>query len=115
MGIATKQNGRVVTITLDGEQFKILERVADALNTLSWEGQENDNTPESVCREWVGWMIHDDFDPPSQFVGGIVDSIDTRNGGDEELDKTRREEVRRAFVDAGLLERMKPVNVAAMP
>lgn len=115
MAITTKQHGDAVTITLDGKQFEILERVANALNTLAWEGQVNDNTPESVCLEWVGWMIHDDFDPPSQFVGGIVDSIDTRNGGDEELDKTRREEVRRAFEDAGLLERMKPVNVAAMP
>ena len=113
MAITTKQNGNAVTVTLDGEQFEILQRVADALNTLAWE-PARDNTPESVCREWVAWMIHDEFDPPSQFVSGIVDSIETHADGTAELDAARTEEVRRAFEDAGLLERLESGNGEAV-
>lgn len=104
MAITAKQHGNAVTITIDGEQFEILKRVADALNTLTWKEQaNNDNTPESVCREWIVWMIHDDFDPPSQFVGGIVDSIETHAHGDAELEKARTAEVQHVFEEAGLL------------
>lgn len=104
MAITTKQTGNAVTITMDGEHFEILKRVADALNTLAWD-TAHDNTPETVCREWVAWMIHDDFDPPSQFAAGVVDSIYTHADGDAELDAARKADVQRAFEEAGLLPR----------
>lgn len=104
MAIATKQHGNTVTVTLDGEHFETLQRVADALNTLAWE-TARDNTPETVCREWVAWPLHDMFDPPREFAAGVADSIDTHANGDAELEKARLEEVQRAFEDAGLLEK----------
>lgn len=104
MAIITKQTGKTVAITMDGEHFEIMKRLADALNTITWD-PAHDNTPETVCREWVAWMIHDDFDPPSQLAGGIVDSIYTHADGDAELDTARKAEVQRAFEDAGLLPR----------
>lgn len=104
MAIITKQTGNAVTITMDGEHFEIMKRLADALNTLAWD-PAHDNTPESVCREWVAWMIHDDFDPPSQFAEGVVDSIYTHADGDAELDAARKADVQRAFENAGLLPR----------
>ena len=111
MTIRTKQNGDAVSVTLDGDHFEILKRVADALNGIAWE-PAHDNTPETVCREWVAWMIHDELATPGQFAAGVADSIDTHANGNEELDAARKAEVCRAFEDAGLLPRAEGVGEA---
>lgn len=104
MAIKTKQHGNAVTITLDGEQYVILQRVADALNKLTWPEDAHDNTAESVCREFIVWEMWDLYFAPGQLAEGIVESIDTHESVDEKLEAARREEVRRVFADAGLLE-----------
>ncbi len=101
MAITTKQHGNAVTITIDGEQFETLQRIADALRKLDWCG--GDDTPETVCREFVTWGLYDEFDPPRELAAAILDCSDYKANGDAELEKARMEEMRRVFEDAGLL------------
>lgn len=101
MAITTKQHGNAVTITLDGEQFETLQRAADALRKLDWCG--GDDTPETVCREFVAWGLWEEFDHPLALADTILDCIDYKANGDAELEKARMDEMRRVFEDAGLL------------
>lgn len=108
MAITTKQHGNAVTITFDGKEFEVLQRIADALRLLSWAG--GDDTPESVCREFVAWGLRDEFDPPSQLADGIVCGIDLQAKGDAELEAARTEEVRRVLEEAGLFAKEAEVG-----
>ena len=91
---------RSITITIDGERYALLERVAEALNGIPW--CEHDNTPESVFYEWVWPFADGPMRDPRELCMLVVESFDTGYAPDTPADRARLAEVRAALVAAGL-------------
>ena len=96
----SKTTPKRITLTIDGERYAVLERVAEALNGIPW--CENDNTPESVFREWVWPFADGPMCYPRELCGLVEESFDTgyAEGTPEEM--ARLADVRAAFKAAGL-------------
>ena len=104
---ARKPHKRSITITVDGEWYKTLDRIARAMNKVSW--CDNDNTPETVFDGFV-WPILDDLLGSSNELCGLISTgIATgENGFDapEPTHSARISELRAAF--AGLDQPLLP-------
>ena len=96
----TAQKSRI-TFTVNGEQYANLERVANAMNTVSW--CDNANTPESVFREFVlpfaENLLDSPFDLCDTILGGIVTSDDGLAEAPEPVHSARLAELDKAFGD----------------
>lgn len=99
-------NGEAVTITISGNAYANLRKIADAMNAASWT--DNDHTPSWAVRYWIGDLIDSlgearktcDYANVTELVEDIVNNIDTKAEGDE--DRARRDELRAAFDAAGV-------------
>jgi len=91
---------RRITLTIDGERYAALERVAEALNGIPW--CDKDNTPESVFREWVWPFADGPMRDPRELCELVEGSFDTGHAPGTPADRTRLAEVRAAFVAHGL-------------
>lgn len=92
---------RRIVLTIDGERYARLERVARAMNETSW--CDNDNTPETVFDAFV-WPLAEDFlDSTDKLCGLISDGIATSDDGltdaPEPVHAARLDELNRAFAD----------------
>jgi len=95
---ARKPRKRSLTVTVGGEWYRNLDRIARAMNTTSWGG--NDNTPETVFDAFLWPFLEDLLDSPSELGGLILSGIATgENGFDapEPMHSARKEELRVAF------------------
>lgn len=89
-----------ITLTIDGERYAVLERVAEALNGIPWCA--NDNTPESVFREWVWPFADGPMRDPRELCGLVEESFDTGYAEGTPEETARLADVRAAFEAAGL-------------
>jgi hypothetical protein len=96
----SKTTPKRITLTIDGERYAVLERVAEALNGIPW--CENDNTPESVFREWVWPFADGPMRDPRELCGLVEGSFETGFPDGTPEDMARLAEVRAAFEAAGL-------------
>lgn len=96
-GNTNKGNGREIRkgVELTDEAYATLEKIAAALNGLSWA--EHDNTPLTIYKNFK--LENRNM---NAWARSIVLTIDTGAGDDLAKVKERREELARAFVDAGL-------------
>lgn len=104
-GITITEDAESVVVRISGEQFRILQRTADALNAVGW--CDKDNTPATVIEGFgvgVGGGYESQFEDVDlrSWIFDIVDSIDTRTK-DPDKDSKKRETIRREFVRVGLL------------
>ena len=101
-----KTNGKSLVVTIDGEQYANLERVADALNRVSWG--DGGNTAESIFAAFV-WSGEELLTSPGLVAGNILAGIATDNENmteaPEPLHSQRIAELKKAFEDAGILWR----------
>ncbi len=90
---------RRITFTVDGERYARLERVARAMNKTSWCC--NDNTPETVFKEFVLPGAESLLDSPAELCGfilsGIATSDDNAGEAPEPMHTARIAELRNAF------------------
>lgn len=102
--IGIEERGQVITATIDGKQYQLLSRVAEAMNRATWTG--NDNTALSVFKNFVFPWIGDDFQEPCLLCEEILGGVATGENGTDApapLHRARLEELRAAFEAAGLL------------
>ena len=66
---------RRITLTIEGEHYDTLERIAQAMNTVSW--CTNKNTPETVFDAFVWPIAEDLLDSPAELRDMILDGIST--------------------------------------
>ena len=97
-----KTTPKRITLTIDGERYAALERVAEALNGIPWCC--SDNTAESVFREWVWPFADDPTRNPREWCGLVEGSFDTGYADGTPEDRARIAEVRAAFEAAGLYD-----------
>ena len=101
---ASKPMRRIVVI-VDGERYDNLARVAQAMNSAPW--CTNDNTAESVF-DWFVWPLAEDYlDSLQEMCDSILHGIATGENGEdmpEPVHSKRIEELRAAFVGAGLMK-----------
>lgn len=100
--VTFEDHGDKLTITVTGEVYANLRRVADAMNKVSWT--DDDNTPDSVCEFWIGGLLRRVGDSPdvgscnvTDLTTDIQDGIDTGAVDGSETDKARRRELEAAF------------------
>ena len=90
---------RRITFTVDGERYANLERVAQAMNKTSWCC--NDNTPESVFKEFALPCVENFLDSPAELceliLGGIATSDENMTDAPEPMHSARIAELRKAF------------------
>lgn len=90
---------RRITFTVDGERYADLERVANAMNRVSW--CDNDNTPESVFRDFVLPFAENLLDSSAELcdviLGGIATGDDNMTTAPEPIHTARIAELSKAF------------------
>ena len=95
---------RTITFTIDGERYANLERVAIAMNKVSW--CDSDNSPETVLRAFVLPWAENLLDSPYELCDTILDGIATDDEGLGEapglIHKARLAELKAAFAAEGL-------------
>lgn len=100
-----KTNGKSLVVTIDGEEYANLERVAEAMNRTSWA--DDDNTAESVFRSFV-WL-QEELDSPElvaeNILAGIATDKENLGSAPEPLHSQRIAELQKSFEDAGILQR----------
>ncbi len=93
--------GRTITVTISGERYDLLERIANAMNSVSW--CSSDNTPESVLAGFALPYTASLLDSPRELCDTILDGIGTSDDwtGDapEPIRSARLDELRRAFAE----------------
>ena len=95
---ARKPHKRSLTVTVDGEWYRNLERVARAMNTVAWCGK--DNTAETVFDSFLWPLLETYLESPDEFGGLILSGIATGDNGFDAPEPThsaRKEELRTAF------------------
>ena len=101
-----KTNGHSLVVTIDGDEYANLARAADALNSASWT--DDDNTPETVFREFVWSWARQNLTEPRELANDILDGIATGDPGsaydaEDPEHKRRLAELEERFKEAGLL------------
>ena len=96
----TNATPKRITLTIDGERYAALERVAEALNGIPW--CDNDNTPESVFFGWLWPFADGPMRDTRELCETVEGSFDTGYDPETPEDKARLAEVRAAFKAAGL-------------
>ena len=91
-------NANTITWTASAAQVAALEKVARALNGVSW--CEKDNTAESVFGQFIKRGIDKLFDNPRQLADEISDSIDTGEADNTDADNRKAREVYHAICRA---------------
>ena len=75
---AKKKKQKKIVVTIDGARYRNLERVAAAMNAVSWS---KGNTAESVFKEFVWCWVDDELHAPWQICDCILSTISTGDGG----------------------------------
>ena len=96
----SKATAKRITLTVDGERYAALERVAEALNGIPW--CDKDNTPESVFHEWVWPFADGPMRDPRELCELVEGDFDTGHAPGTPADRARLADVRAAFKAAGL-------------
>lgn len=108
---AGKTAERTITLTISGERYDALERVAKAMNTVSW--CDSDNTPETVFEGFVGSWVEGMLDSPSDLCDTVLSGIatgDDGRGAPAPLHTARLDELRDAFARAGIFDTLTIVK-----
>lgn len=109
---AGKTAERTITLTIDGSRYDLLERVANAMNSVSWC---SGNTPESVFDEFVSPLAEDMLDSPSDLCDFILSGIATGDEGrtaPEPKHTVRLSELRDAFAAIGIFDTIAEIHKA---
>lgn len=85
MKIQPNQTRNALQVTIDGEQYQTLARIAEALNTV-----QDGNTAETVCRDFLLAVPEQHLNHPKELADFVIGYF---------ADDT---EVKAAFVRAGL-------------
>lgn len=96
----SKTTPKRITLTVDGERYALLERVAEALNGIPW--CDKDNTPESVFHGWVWPFADGPMRDPRELCGLVEGSFETGFPDGTPEGMARLADVREAFEAAGL-------------
>ena len=91
-------NAKAITWTASAAQVETLEKVARALNGVSW--CEKDNTAQSVFEQFIKWGIDTLLDNPKQLADEISDSIETNEADNTDADNRKTREVYHAICRA---------------
>ena len=97
-GKTAKKKQGSITVTIDGERYRTLERIARAMNGIAW--CDDDNTPESVFEAFVFTAAEQMLKDTRELCGFICDGISTGEDGmdaPEPLHSARIAELRAAF------------------
>lgn len=98
------RNRRIkITLVIDGERYDALDRIARAMNSVSWI--DNGNTPETVFKEFLLPFADIPQDDPRELCGLILSGIATGDDGmnaPEPVHAERLAELSEAFANAGL-------------
>jgi len=94
-----------ISVTIDGDQYEQLARVAEAMNRATWTAP--DNTALSVFENFVFPWMGDEFEEPEEMCAGVLEAIATSDDGltsaPAPLHQERIAALRAAFVEAGLM------------
>jgi hypothetical protein len=105
MSILITDSNRALTVTIDGDQFGLLERAARAINACKWT--EDDNTPKSVFQSFVWDWLEDIWENRGALAESILEGIATDNEGltsaPEPLHSERLAELKAAFEAENLM------------
>lgn len=100
-----KDTGHSIQVSIDGEDYALLKRTADTMNTVEW--CEDDNTPESVFENFVICWIEDFFGEPGRMAENILDGVatdkETLRSAPGRLHRERLKQLEAAFKSAGLM------------
>lgn len=96
-------DGNAVTIRVTGKAYANLAKVAAAMNTVDWCG--DDNTPATICDLWIGSFLWRTQYAPGKNAGcditdvmiDIQDCIDTGHPDGTPEDAARKRELSAAF------------------
>jgi len=97
-GRKAREPKRRIVVIIEGERYDNLERVAQAMNGVSW--CDTDNTPETVFENFVFPWSEDFLDSPARLAESILDGIATSEDGrtaPEPLHTERLKELKAAF------------------
>ena len=76
--ITTSDDNNTITIKLSGKAYETLQRMADALNEWSANGEdERDNTPLTVFDNFFCWELELLAYPTDETCSMVVDGIET--------------------------------------
>ena len=92
-----------ITLVIDSERYDTLDRIARALNSVSW--CDGGNTPKTVFDAFLRPFAEEPLDDPSELCGIILSGIATGDDGmnaPEPVHGERLAELSEAFTKAGL-------------
>lgn len=98
----TESNG-ALCVTIDGEQYENLAKVAASMNRLAWT--DGDNTPLSVFRNFTFSLPEQLLNEPGELAQYVCGGIATGEGGKDApppLHEQRLAEMRATFQADGL-------------
>jgi hypothetical protein len=105
MSIRITDSNRALTVTIDGDEFGLMERAARAMNACKWT--DGDNTPKSVFESFVWDWLEDVWERRGELAESILDAVATDPArlipAPEPLHSERKEELKAAFRAEGLL------------
>jgi len=97
--------GNALQVTIERDEYRVLQRVASAMNSTSWS--DGDNTPETLARDWLLELVENELHNPAELAADILDGIATDDEGlteaPEPLHSQRLAELRLAFESAGVM------------
>lgn len=96
----TDTNG-ALHVTVDGEQYANLAKVAASMNRAPWT--DGDNTPQSVFENFTFSLTEQFLNTPAEMAEDILSCVDTGAKEPSPLYKQRIAELKAAFVADGIL------------
>lgn len=101
-----EDTGSALVVTIDGDAYRNIRRVVDALNSATWT--DGDNTPALLFEDWILDLVDEELHDPAHLAESILDAVATDDDGTgsapEPLHSQRIAELRAAFVAAGILK-----------